>query len=198
MLGIEGSVAMAKGRGQRRIWLKRQRERIYLAHFLATIALHAEQIIEGQDDGQEPDFTVRIDGQWIGIELTTLPRLREGLGDHWLIARHWYWRLIRLLGRPFAGSRRPQSSHLPIRSVVSQADIHAVMDKKMLKINGYKRRRCLDQLWLLIHTDRLQPDGLLGFPTDALQHQSEFTQVWLSFYPTRRVVNVLHVATAMT
>ncbi|MEC7120414.1 MAG: hypothetical protein VXW65_10990 [Pseudomonadota bacterium] len=181
---------MAKGNGQRRIWLKRQRERIYLEHFLAILELRAEQVIEGRDDGNEPDFTVLIQGQWIGIELTTLPRLRDRLGDHWLILRHWYWRMIRWLGRPFTGTRRLQPSQLPISSTVDQEDVDAVMRKKASKVHGYHSRRTLHQLWLLIHTDRLQPDGLLGVPQHSLYHASDFDRVWMSFYPTRRLVAI--------
>lgn len=181
---------VGKGNGVMRMRQKRQRERIYLEHFLAVRQLHATELIEGRDDGKEPDFSVCIDDVWIGIELTTLPRLRDRLGNDWLMARRLYWQAMRVLGWPFSGARRLGQSALPVESYVVQHDIDAVMAKKADKVPHYHDRRPLDQIWLLIHTDRMQKDGLLGVPEQALQHPSNFDQVWLSFYPTRRVVHV--------
>jgi hypothetical protein len=179
-----------KGNGLLRMRQKRQRERIYLEHFFAVRQLHATQLIEGRDDGQEPDFSVCLDGVWIGIELTTLPRLRDRLGNQALLSRRLYWQAMRWLGWPFSGARRVRRSGLLVQSTVLQSDIDAVMSKKADKVLHYQHRRPLDQVWLLIHTDRVQADGLLGLPDMALLHASAFDQVWLSVYPTRRVMQV--------
>jgi hypothetical protein len=179
-----------KGNGHLRRRQKRQRERIYLEHFLAVRQLQATQLIEGRDDGHEPDFSALIGGCWVGIELTTLPRLRDRLGNQWLRARRMYWQSMRLLGWPFSGARRLRRTALPVSSWITQDDIDAVMAKKADKVSHYQERRPLDQVWLLIHTDRIQDDGLLGLPEQPLQHQSPFDQVWVSVYPTRRVLDV--------
>lgn len=178
---------VAKGNGARRRLQKRQRERIYLEHFLTVRQLHCQQLIDGQDDGHEPDFTARIDEQWVGIELTTLPRLRDRVGNHWLVARRLYWRAMRALGWPFAGRRGLDLWHLPISSQIEQTDIDAVMQKKADKISRYAERRPLDQIWLLIHTDLVQEQGYLKPATEPLYHQSDFDQVWISLYPARWV-----------
>jgi hypothetical protein len=178
---------VAKGHGARRRLQKRQRERIYLEHFLAVRQLHCQQLIDGQDDGHEPDFSALIDGKWVGIELTTLPRLRDRVGNHWLVPRRMYWRLMRALGWPFAGRRALDLALLPISSEIEQADIDAVMQKKADKISHYYERRPLDQLWLLIHTDLVQSDGYLKPASQPLYHQSDFDQVRMSVYPARWV-----------
>jgi hypothetical protein len=180
----------AKGQGVRRRLQKRQRERIYLEHFLAVRQLHYQQLIDGQDDGHEPDFTARIDGKWVGIELTTLPRLRDRVGNHWLIPRRLYWRMVRALGWPFAGRRTLDLSLLPVSSQIQQADIDAVMQKKADKVSHYYDKRPLDQVWLLIHTDLLQNDGYLKPATTPLLHHSDFDQVWMSLYPARWVEQI--------
>lgn len=77
----------------RRIRLKRLRERVYLSHFLAVNGIQPEHIICGEDDGKEPDFTLIIDNQYIGIELTTLPRLRDRMGNKHLLLKRWYWKV---------------------------------------------------------------------------------------------------------
>ncbi len=187
-----------KGNGQRRRWLKRQREWLYLEHFLAVQQWQPQRILEGQDDGHEPDFTLWLQGQVIGVELTTLPRLRDQMGNHQLRSRRLYWWLMRQLGWPFAGSRRPPA--MPARagagSEITQTDIDAVLHKKKPRISHYRDRRPLDQLWLLIHTDAKQPEGPLTVQAAPLQHDSTFDQVWLSRYPLRQLVLVqgLHPA----
>lgn len=181
-----------KGTGQRRRWLKRQREWLYLEHFLAVRQLQPQHIIEGQDDGHEPDFTLRLQGQWIGVELTTLPRLRDRIGSHQLRLRRGYWALMRHLGWPFAGTRPQRTlSGQMVDSVIDQQDIDAVMQKKQHRLPHYHERRPLDQVWLLIHTDALQPRGLLQVGEAALQHRSGFDAVWLSRYPLRQL-EVIH------
>jgi hypothetical protein len=181
---------VAKGNGARRRQQKRQRERIYLEHFLTVCQLDYQHLINGRDDGHEPDFTVKIDEKWIGIELTTLPRLRDRVGNHWLIPRQMYWRAMRELGWPFAGRRRLDVSVLPENSLITQSDIDAVMVKKADKVVRYQERRPLDQVWLLIHTDFIQESGYLMPATQVLCHQSDFDQVWLSLYPMRWVESI--------
>lgn len=181
-----------KGQGRFRRLQKRRRERIYLEHFLTVRQLHVEQLIDGQDDGHEPDFSAKIDGKWIGIELTTLPRLRDRVGNHALLTRRWYWQMMRHLGWPFAGERPVLAPPHAALLWVSQEDIHAVMQKKADKVKQYQDRRPLDQVWLLIHTDHIQAHGRLMLPKHTLWHHSSFDQVWLSCYPTRHVVAVQH------
>ena len=180
-----------KGNGVRRRWVKRQREWLYLEHFLAVQALRPSRIIEGQDDGHEPDFTLLINGRWIGIELTTLPRLRDQIGEHQLRMRRLYWWLMRQLGWPLAGARATTevvngAQALPI----GQADIDAVMQKKHHRVPHYRQRRHLDELWLLIHTDAMQADGLLAVGATPLHHGSAFDRVWLSRYPLRTLIDI--------
>ena len=78
--------------------LKRQREWVYLVHFLAMLHLHPAKTISGTDDGNEPDFTCIFycdKGEYaIGIELTTLPRLRDRLGNDNLMLKRWYWQSL--------------------------------------------------------------------------------------------------------
>lgn len=71
-------------RSSRQNQSKRQREWVYLSHYLMISGLNPLHIISGQDDGREPDFTLIFYQQrrlyYVGIELTTLPRLREQMG----------------------------------------------------------------------------------------------------------------------
>lgn len=58
---------------------------------LAVQQWQPKRILEGQDDGHEPDFTLWLQGQVIGVELTTLPRLRDQMGNHQPRSRRLYW-----------------------------------------------------------------------------------------------------------
>lgn len=91
---------------------KRQREWIYLCHYLAVMGLCPIHIISGSDDGQEPDFTLVFYQNdtlyYIGVELTTLPRLRDKMGDKGLIAKRWYWQSLHLMRYGFAYSQFQQ------------------------------------------------------------------------------------------
>lgn len=222
--------------------LKRLREWVYLTHFLAISKLHPTKTISGSDDGQEPDFTCVFlkDNQpyKVGIELTTLPRLRDRLGNDNLMARRWYWQTLlqvntyftptHISGRlmpfvhPFSTAKNASIIHphttlgqtfgqnlqrtiaktmrwlpsafftdmaeavtLPVDSLVTQADIEAVMAKKAHKVASYQHKRPLDETWLLIHTNEQQENGVLRFLHDAVfYHESDFDQVFLTFYPS--------------
>lgn len=265
--------------------LKRQREWVYLAHFLALLQLHPRKTISGSDDGREPDFTCVFDvdnrsqdselGYQIGIELTTLPRLRDRLGNENLLLKRWYWQsLLQVSTRftPVTLSHRPSAavpntnaqqfgamdnpmvwqhfqSHnvitlpiaqnaqdqengrkrnglssklwylthqlpkrvakrmnmpsafladtndgftqLPIDSVIVQADIDAVMLKKAHKVAAYHQRRRLDEVWLLIHTNEQQENGVLEIDLNTeLTHHSDFDRVFLTRYPNASVVQL--------
>ena len=73
--------------------LKRQREWVYLAHFLAMLHLHPAKTCSGTDDGNEPDFPCICysdKGDYaIGIQLTSLPRLRGRLCNDPLTFKLW-------------------------------------------------------------------------------------------------------------
>lgn len=199
-------MAKAPGTGLLRRRLKRARERVYLEHFLACRGLVYRQLIEGMDDGREPDFSCLIEGKWIGIELTTLPRLRDRVGNHQLLWKRWYWRTIALTGlQPAPWVQRLERSvsfngrsaedwevmeNIPVP--ISQQDIDAVLSKKKRRYPAYLERRPLDELWLLIHTDQQQPEGVLVVETRALHHGSKFQQVWLSRYPSRELIRICY------
>lgn len=368
-----------KSASSRRMQLKRLRERVYLSHFLAINGIQPEHIICGKDDGKEPDFTLVIDNQYIGIELTTLPRLRDRMGDKHLSLKRWYWKLranvagssmtrvwrtgcrvtnkglktcqrvqngvfhhlhyyaswclravfglpvvyshhdhrthhrhnhaqddqsqhshypdnhypdnhhhnhhqsnyrnsqhsnhqnsqlnvkkktqdnnhriqekpsaqplitnrvirfpskhintktvslTQTINRPNKTSRKRQivgahlmavfvKKYLPLtsaftsalrlsqsvptkkpRSFISQADIDAVMSKKAHKAAGYHRRRPLDALWLLVHTDSEQPAETLHLPIVPLYHDSDYDDVWITVYPTTFSFKALKAAPA--
>lgn len=237
--------------------LKRQREWVYLAHFLSLARLHPLKTISGEDDGQEPDFTCVFAKQgggecYIGIELTTLPRLRDRLGNDNLMLKRWYWQsLLQLQSRfqptplvasslsasfksyssvcpdtahtlatpvkPMAspnrqtwGNRLQQavattmrflpsaffddmadSRGVPIDSVIDQRDIDAVMEKKASKTEAYQARRPLDAVWLLIHTNEQQEDGLLVADSSTpLWHNSDFARVFVTLYPNAELHEV--------
>lgn len=60
------------------------------------------------------------------------------------------------------------------------------MGKKAHKAAGYHRRRPLDALWLLVHTDGKQPDMEMVLPFETskpLHHDSQFDEVWITVYP---------------
>lgn len=227
--------------------LKRLREWVYLTHFLAISKLHPTKTISGTDDGQEPDFTCVFlkNGKPynVGIELTTLPRLRDRLGNDNLMARRWYWQTLLQINTHFKPSHFEQnfvpflpsstsknlnntaqqaivSPHktllqqasagmqktiaktmrwlpsafftdmadavtLPIDSLVTQADIEAVMAKKAHKVKAYRQKRHIDEIWLLIHTNEQQENGVLRFLHDQIfGHGSEFDRVLMTFYPS--------------
>lgn len=262
--------------------LKRQREWVYLAHFLALLQLHPRKTISGTDDGREPDFTCVFDldnqtqgnglGYHIGIELTTLPRLRDRLGNENLLLKRWYWQSllqvntrftpVKLTQRPLAAKqgtdacpvnsmgnpmvwqhfhshnvitlpiaqseqggrtrtgRAPKlwylthqlpqrvakrlnlpnafladtndgRAQLPIDSIIAQGDIDAVMEKKAHKVAAYHQRRHLDEVWLLIHTNEQQENGVLEVDlATVLTHQSEFDRVFLTRYPNASVIQL--------
>lgn len=258
-----------KGGGARRERLKRAREWVYLTHFLAATGVRPDSIISGKDDGKEPDFTCIIGGRLVGIELTTLPRLRDNMGDKHLWLKRLYWRLrsrlvpvrfhlrpkqqrrlarmqvredffnqplkpaqrsalvelepklirpsslkprlnavpklglgsgfelgflarfgagkkrarlLRVLGDHAASASGSKINHDNI-SYITQYDMDSVMEKKAHKAVGYQRRRKLDELWLLVHTDFYQENHRLYFPKSAISHDSDYHQVWLTSYP---------------
>ncbi len=223
--------------------LKRLREWVYLTHFLAMSKLHPTKTISGSDDGQEPDFTCIFlknnQPYTVGIELTTLPRLRDRLGNDNLMARRWYWQTLLQVNTHFKPTQIKQTltpfvhpfstpnkreavinPHetigqklslgvqktiaktmrwlpsafftdmtdavtLPIDSLVTQADLDAVMTKKAKKVASYQHKRPLDETWLLIHTNEQQENGVLRFLHDqTFIHNSDFDQVFITFYPS--------------
>lgn len=242
--------------------LKRQREWVYLTHFLALRQLHPIKTISGSDDGQEPDFTcvfqhkTRKTPYYIGIELTTLPRLRDRLGNENLMLKRWYWQSrlqvctgfmpsvvdsdtalqasndfkgtshqpcpatkashwyhhlqsINFAARHTVGHRLQQGiaktmrwlpsaffedmtdEDLPIDSLITQADIDAVMQKKAHKIAAYQQKRPLDEVWLLVHTNASQENGVLAVDTaQTLLHHSDFDQVFVTLYPSHQVLQL--------
>lgn len=233
--------------------LKRLREWVYLTHFLAISKLHPTKTISGSDDGQEPDFTcifLKDDKPYyVGIELTTLPRLRDRLGNDNLMARRWYWQTLLQMNthfKPTNTSQKPIPSvtpysdkgfadavinphepllhkglqkggqqlqklisktmrwlpsafftdmadavTLPIDSLVTQADIDAAMAKKAHKVTSYQQRRHLDEIWLLIHTNEQQENGVLQFLHDqTFTHHSDFDQVFVTFYPSDMLLSI--------
>lgn len=205
-----------QGSGSRQNQSKRQREWIYLCHYIAINGLNPLHIISGQDDGREPDFTLIFYQQsrlyYVGVELTTLPRLRDQMGEKDLIAKRWYWQGLQVMAKrrqkqpSFQRFRLPVKTlymptdtfnqrlkHLP-RSIISQSDIDAVMKKKAHKVSAYVTRRPLDELWLLVHTDKFQPDSIL---TDShhsieLYHRSNFDQVHVTRYPSHKIIQVIN------
>lgn len=239
--------------------LKRQREWVYLAHFLAMLHLHPAKTISGTDDGNEPDFTCIFycdKGEYaIGIELTTLPRLRDRLGNDNLMLKRWYWqsllqlstkftptqfnchgeilgvkgdwqkidnrkilnvsqqfiepssdlphptlssklqngiaKTMRWLPSAFFTDMADENEDLPIDSYINQSDIDAVMSKKAHKVQAYRKKRALDEVWLLIHTNEQQEKGVLTFDkNEALHHGSEFNRVFLTLYPTTTLLRI--------
>lgn len=216
---------------------KRQREWVYLCHYLAITGLDPVHIISGLDDGQEPDFTLVFYWQqrfyYVGVELTTLPRLRDQMGDKGLIAKRWYWQSLQIMAKQQAALDEQQYFQLPIttlymptiifeqrlqylpHSPITQKDVDAVMDKKSHKVSSYKTRRQLDELWLLIHTDKYQPESILTVPkpsvlsktksknksksksaklanptTATLTHHSGFNRVHITRYPSHKLIEV--------
>lgn len=194
---------------------KRQKEWIYLCHYIAISGLNPLHIISGQDDGQEPDFTLIFYQHsrlyYVGIELTTLPRLRDQMGEEALIAKRWYWQGLQVMAKQRQKMPIYQRFKLPVKtiympsddynqrlaqlphSIISQADIDAVMQKKAHKVVDYQTRRPLDELWLLVHTDKYQPESILTSAKKplALFHGSGFDQVQVTRYPSHKIINVL-------
>ena len=201
---------------------KRQREWVYLCHYLAITGLDPVHIISGLDDGQEPDFTLVFYWQqqfyYVGVELTTLPRLRDQMGDKGLITKRWYWQSLLIMAKQQADLDEQQYLQLPMttlympatifeqrlqylaHSAITQKDVDAVMDKKSHKVPSYKTRRKLDELWLLIHTDKYQPQSILTVPKSAAQpsklanptlsHHSNFDRVHITRYPSHKLIEV--------
>ena len=193
---------------------KRQKEWIYLCHYIAISGLNPLHIISGQDDGQEPDFTLIFYQHsrlyYVGVELTTLPRLRDQMGEEALIAKRWYWQGLQVMAKQRQKMPSYQRFKLPVQtiymptddynqrlaqlphSIVSQTDIDAVMQKKAHKVAGYQTRRPLDELWLLVHTDKYQPESILTSAKKplALFHDSGFDQVQVTRYPSHKIINV--------
>ncbi|WP_296404111.1 hypothetical protein [Psychrobacter sp.] len=211
--------------------VKRQKEWVYLSHFLAIQGLQPVHIISGKDDGNEPDFTLVFweDNQlvYIGIELTTLPRLRSQMSDSGLIAKRWYWQALNIVAKqnlenhvydhengyltaerfkiPMKTAYMPRNKFIKQRkgrsiSIITQKDVDEVMKKKQPKIESYHIRRPLNELWLLIHTDKYQPETILSFERSkqtgnemALKHDTAFDNVQITCYPSYRILNVLKV-----
>ena len=51
---------------------KKEKERFYLEKFLAATGWNVHIIRDGQDDGNDPDFFINLDGMEVGIEMTQL------------------------------------------------------------------------------------------------------------------------------
>lgn len=210
-----GSQAISRGGGgSRQNQIKRQKEWIYLCHYIAISGLNPLHIISGQDDGREPDFTLIFYRQarlyYIGIELTTLPRLRDHMSEEALIGKRWYWQGLQVMAKFRQKMPSYQRFKLPVQTIympadtyqqrlsnlphspITQDDIDAVMVKKAHKVAGYRSRRPLDELWLLVHTDKYQPDCILTTAKKplALYHTSGFDQIQLTRYPSHKIINV--------
>lgn len=208
--------------------IKRQKEWVYLSHYLAISGLDPVYIISGMDDGNEPDFTLVFweNDQlvYIGLELTTLSRLRTQMSDTGLITKRWYWQAINLVAKqnkekylydnengyliaerfkkPMKTAYMPQNKFKEYRkgrsiSIITQTDVDEVIKKKQPKINSYHNRRQLNELWLLIHTDKYQPDTILSLERSkqighdlSLTHNSDFDNVQITCYPSYRMINV--------
>lgn len=204
-----------QGSSSRQNQSKRQREWVYLSHYIAVNGLNPLHIISGKDDGREPDFTLIFYQQsrlyYVGVELTTLPRLRDQMGEAALIAKRWYWQGFQVMAKRRQKQASYQRFRLPVktlymptddffgkrlcrlpRSVITQQDIDAVMEKKAHKVAAYHTRRPLDELWLLVHSDKFQPDCILTgpSPTVNLTHQSGFDQVQITRYPSHKIIKV--------
>lgn len=114
----------AKKRSTKRMRYKRLKEQVYLAHFLAVNGIQPERIISGKDDGKEPDFTLVLHGKYIGVELTTLPRLRECMGNEHLVWRRIYWSVLRMLSlghtKQYDPHHRHDSRHTPANIQLNQ------------------------------------------------------------------------------
>lgn len=206
--------------------IKRQREWVYLSHYLAIEGLDPVYIISGNDDGREPDFTLIFSKNreliYIGIELTTLPRLRDRMGEDDLIAKRWYWQGLQVMARQRIKTQEGMRCYengcypnferfkLPVKTLymptnqflkrrkqvtlsrITQQDVNDVMSKKAHKVDGYHARRPLDELWLLVHTDKYQPDCILTEPNPrvSLTHTSGFDQIHITRYPSHKVLKV--------
>ena len=205
-----------QGNGSRQNQIKRQREWVYLSHYIAINGLNPLHIISGQDDGREPDFTLIFYQQsrlyYVGVELTTLPRLRDQMGEAALIAKRWYWQGLRVMAMRRQKQASYQRFRLPVttlympiddfskrlcrlpRSIITQQDVDAVMDKKAHKAAAYHTRRPLDELWLLVHCDKYQPESILTASKASmpLTHNSDFDQVQITRYPSHKVIDVSH------
>lgn len=85
---------------------KKERERFYLEKFLAATGWNARIIRAGQDDGNDPDFFIELNGMEVGIEMTqsfkdikrpsgneNIIALREGFYDNRLIRPGEYFQL---------------------------------------------------------------------------------------------------------
>lgn len=196
---------------------KRQREWVYLSHYLAVSGLNPAHIISGRDNGQEPDFTLVFyrDGylDHVGIELTTLPRLRDIMGDEGLIAKRWYWQSLHKMAilrekeqnsgdfiqgcdrfrMPLQTLYMPKTNFASMPNTIStiaQQDIDEVMKKKAHKVNAYHNRRPLKALWLLVHTDKYQPEFILTAPDYQLVHKSGFDQIHVTRYPSYKIISI--------
>lgn len=208
--------------------IKRQKEWVYLSHYLVIEGLDPVHIISGKDDGNEPDFTlVFCENEqmiYIGVELTTIPRLRTQMSDSGLITKRWYWQALNLVAKqnmerqindsesdyliaerftkPMKTAYMPQDKFKEYRkgrsiSIITQQDVDEVMKKKQPKVDAYHSRRQLNEIWLLIHTDKYQPDTILSFERSkktgqhlALKHNSDFDKVQITCYPSYRMLNV--------
>ncbi|WP_131669173.1 hypothetical protein [Psychrobacter pygoscelis] len=203
-----------QGNGNRQNQTKRQREWVYLSHYIAINGLNPLHIISGQDDGREPDFTLVFYQQsrlyYVGVELTTLPRLRDQMGEAALIAKRWYWQGLRVMAMRRQKQASYQRFRLPVttlympiddfnkrlyrlpRSIITQQDVDAVMAKKAHKAAAYHTRRPLDELWLLVHCDKYQPESILtaSKASITLTHNSDFDQVQITRYPSHKVIDV--------
>ena len=98
---------------------------------------------------------------------------------------------MRWLPSAFFTDMADENEDLPIDSYINQGDIDAVMSKKAHKVHAYHKKRALDEVWLLIHTNEQQEKGLLIFDTnEALHHGSKFNRVFLTLYPTTTLLQV--------
>lgn len=215
-----GKISMSTSRQNQ---TKRQREWIYLCHYLAVMGLDPILVISDGDDGREPDFTLvfyQFDRlYYVGVELTTLPRLRDQMGEQGLIAKRWYWQSLAQMAKrrqqdklknanasigydeaflrryqlPVKTLYMPKQNYAQVAkatSYVTQDDINAVLAKKAHKVDAYHTRRPLQELWLLVHTDKYQPKGVLLNTSDILTHDSGFDQIHLTRYPSQNVLTV--------
>lgn len=98
---------------------------------------------------------------------------------------------MRWLPSAFFTDMADENEDLPIDSYINQSDIDAVMTKKAHKVQAYHKKRALDEVWLLIHTNEQQEKGVLTFDkSEVLHHGSEFNRVFLTLYPTTTLLQI--------